>query len=35
MGAREDGKQTEGIWADPRRIYLAALAGRVRREGDA
>jgi len=33
MGRRRR-RQTDGgrIWADPRRIYLAALAGRVRRE---
>jgi hypothetical protein len=31
MEAGPDGEQTEGtIWSDPWRIYLAALAGRVR-----
>jgi len=36
MGSRRR-RQADGgrIWADPRRIYLAALAGRVRREGNA
>ena len=33
MEAGQDGEQTEGpIWSDPRRIYLAALAGRVQTE---